>query len=109
MSDHDPPHPVPIDAELDLHAFAPRDVRSVVAEYVRAASDAGLQEVRIVHGRGTGVQRALVQSTLDRHPLVEAFRDAPGSHLGATIASIRPLRRNHPEGGDGRRALRSGP
>ena len=85
---------MPIDAELDLHAFAPRDVRSVVAEYLRAASDAGLCEVRIVHGRGKGVQRGLVQSTLDRHPLVTAFRDAPGSHLGATVASIRRSIRN---------------
>lgn len=106
MGNHDSPHSVPIDAELDLHAFAPRDVRSVVAEYVRAASAAGLHEVRIVHGRGTGVQRGLVQSTLDRHPLVRAFRDAPGSHLGATIASIRPVGRNHPEDEGGRRAER---
>ena len=87
MNDHDPPHSVPIEAELDLHTFAPRDVRSVVEEYVRAA--AGLREVRLVHGRGIGVQRAAVHATLDRHPLVVAFRDAPESHLGATVATLR--------------------
>lgn len=89
MSDHEAPHEVPIEAELDLHAFAPRDVRSVVEEYVRAAAAAGLREVRLVHGRGSGVQRGAVQAALDRHPLVTTFRDAPGSHLGATVASIR--------------------
>lgn len=80
---------MPIEAELDLHAFAPRDVRSVVEEYVRAAAAAGLREVRLVHGRGAGVQRGIVQAALERHPLVTAFRDAPGSHLGATVAAIR--------------------
>ena len=89
MSDHETPHEVPIEAELDLHAFAPRDVRSVVEEYVRAAAAAGLREVRIVHGQGAGVQRGIVQAALERHPLVTAFRDAPGSHLGATVAAIR--------------------
>ena len=90
MSGHDPPHNVPIEAELDLHPFAPRDVRSVVTEYVHAAAVAGLREVRIVHGRGSGVQRGNVQATLEKHPLVVSFQDAPGSHLGATVASIRP-------------------
>ena len=89
MNDHETPHEVPIEAELDLHAFAPRDVRSVVEEYVRAAAAAGLREVRLVHGRGAGVQRGIVQAALERHPLVTAFRDAPGSHLGATVAAIR--------------------
>jgi DNA-nicking Smr family endonuclease len=89
MNDHDLPHEVPIEAELDLHTFAPRDVRSVVTEYVRAAAEAGLREVRLVHGRGIGVQRAAVHSTLERHPLVLAFRDAPESHLGATVATLR--------------------
>ena len=89
MNSDEPPHRVPIEAELDLHPFAPRDIRSVVTEYVHAAAAAGLREVRIVHGRGAGVQRGNVQATLERHPLVTAFRDAPGSHLGATMASIR--------------------
>lgn len=79
---------LPIDGLLDLHAFAPADVKSVVEEYVNEAHAAGLREVRLVHGRGRGVQRGIVQAALDRHPLVESFFDAPGSHLGATIAQL---------------------
>ena len=86
------PFPEPVEIEitdsLDLHAFHPRDVTSVVDEYVREAHAAGLREVRLVHGRGTGVQRGLVQAALERHPLVAAFDDAPGSHLGATVAVL---------------------
>jgi DNA-nicking Smr family endonuclease len=80
---------VPLEAELDLHAFAPQDVTSVVDEYVTAAAHAGFREVRIVHGRGRGVQRGFVQAALDRHPLVEAFRDDTASHLGATLVQLR--------------------
>ena len=84
----DPPVHIPIEDSLDLHAFDPRDIRSVVDEYVRAAHAAGLREVRLIHGRGTGVQRGIVQSALERHPLVTAFDDAPGTHLGATVARL---------------------
>jgi dsDNA-specific endonuclease/ATPase MutS2 len=87
------PHPVPIESELDLHAFAPRDIASVVDEYVNAAVQAGLTEVRLVHGRGRGVQRGIVQAALDRHPLVREFWDDSSSHLGATIARIGGLDR----------------
>jgi len=80
---------IPIEPSLDLHAFAPRDIKSVVDEYVTAASEAGLREVRLIHGRGIGVQRGIVQQALERHPLVEEFWDAPESHLGATIARLR--------------------
>jgi DNA-nicking Smr family endonuclease len=80
---------VPIEDNLDLHAFAPRDIASVVDEYVTAAHEAGLAEVRLIHGRGKGVQRGVVQQTLDRHPLVVEFWDASESHLGATIARLR--------------------
>jgi DNA-nicking Smr family endonuclease len=62
----------------------------VVDEYVRAAHAAGLREVRLIHGRGKGVQRGIVQSVLDKQPLVIEFFDAPESHLGATIAILRP-------------------
>ena len=81
-------HHVPIERELDLHSFAPRDIPSVVDEYVTAAVAAGLTEVRLVHGRGRGVQRGIVQAAVDRHPLVLEFRDDTASHLGATIAKI---------------------
>lgn len=79
---------VPIDGTLDLHAFAPRDIPSVVDEYVRAAHAAGLREIRLIHGRGKGVQRGIVQAALDRHPLVREFDDAADSHLGATVAVL---------------------
>lgn len=82
---------IPVERELDLHAFQPRDIASVVDEYVRAASRAGLTEVRLVHGRGRGVQRGIVQAALDRHPDVVEFWDDPMSHLGATIARLAAL------------------
>jgi dsDNA-specific endonuclease/ATPase MutS2 len=85
----DGPHPVPIEREIDLHAFAPRDIPSVVEEYVSAAAAAGLLEVRIVHGRGRGIQRGIVQAALDRHPLVVKFWDDTAAHLGATIARLQ--------------------
>ena len=79
---------VPIEREIDLHAFAPRDIPSVVSEYIDAAAAAGYREVRVVHGRGRGVQRGIVQAALDRHPKVIEFWDDPASHLGATIARL---------------------
>jgi DNA-nicking Smr family endonuclease len=79
---------IPIEGTLDLHAFAPRDITSVVEEYVNAAHEAGLAEVRLIHGRGRGVQRGIVQAALERHPLVQSFYDAPESHLGATVAVL---------------------
>ena len=85
----DDPHHVPIEGTLDLHAFAPRDIESVVEEYVQAAHEAGLAEIRLIHGRGKGIQRGIVQQALERHPLVEEFWDAPESHLGATVARLR--------------------
>ena len=81
-------HQIPIEGVLDLHAFAPADIPSVVEEYVRAAHQAGLRDVRLIHGRGTGVQRGIVQAALERHPLVASFHDAPESHLGATVAVL---------------------
>ncbi len=83
---------VPIEREIDLHTFAARDVVSVVEEYVSAAAEAGITEVRLIHGRGRGVQRGLVQAALEQHPLVEAFWDDHDSHLGATIARLQPHR-----------------
>ena len=82
------PHVVPIDGTLDLHAFAPREIKSVVEEYVRAAHGAGLRQVRLIHGRGKGIQRGIVQAALEAHPLVDRFWDAPESHLGATVAAL---------------------
>jgi DNA-nicking Smr family endonuclease len=88
MAEEDPVR-IPIAGELDLHSFAPSEVVSVVTEYVSAAASAGISQVRLVHGRGRGVQRGLVQSALERHPLVIQFWDDADSHLGATIARLR--------------------
>ena len=85
-------HRVPIEEALDLHTFEPRDIKSVVEEYVNAAWERGLREVRLIHGRGKGVQRGIVQQALERHPLVLAFWDAPETHLGATVAQLRESR-----------------
>lgn len=84
----DPVH-IPIERELDLHPFAPSDIPSVVQEYVDAAVEAGIREVRIVHGRGRGVQRGIVQAALERHQLVVEFWDDPNAHLGATVAVLK--------------------
>lgn len=84
----DAPHQVPIEAELDLHAFLPAEIPSVVDEYVRAAHAKGLVEIRLVHGRGQGVQRGIVQKVLEHHPLVAEFWDDIGSHLGATFCRL---------------------
>jgi DNA-nicking Smr family endonuclease len=82
-------HRIPIEHSIDLHSFSPRDIPSVVEEYIRAAYEAGLREVRLIHGRGIGVQRARVHQVLRDHSLVESFSDAPESHLGATVAVLR--------------------
>ena len=80
---------VPIDGELELHAFSPRDIPSVVDEYLRAAREKGLAEVRIVHGRGRGVQRGVVHAILRDHDVVSAFWDDPRAHLGATVCRLK--------------------
>ena len=80
---------IPIEHTLDLHAFQPRDIKSVVEEYVTAAHEGGLREIRLIHGRGRGVQRGIVQAALEKHPLVESFDDAADSHLGATVALLK--------------------
>jgi dsDNA-specific endonuclease/ATPase MutS2 len=86
---NDSPIRIPISGELDLHAFAPADVVSVVSEYVDAAAALGLREVRLIHGRGRGVQRAAVQAALEQHARVLEFWDDPAAHLGATIARLQ--------------------
>ena len=85
----DDAHRLPVERELDLHAFAPADTSSVVEEYITAAADAGFTDVRVVHGRGRGVQRGIVQATLDRHPRVVEFWDDTNSHLGATVVRLQ--------------------
>ena len=73
---------LPIEDSLDLHSFSPRNVRSVVEEYLKEAAARGFREVRLIHGRGTGTQRAMVQSLLQGHPLVSRYFDAPPERGG---------------------------
>ena len=80
---------VPIEDAIDLHSFAPRDVADAAEAYLQAAHDAGFTEVRLIHGRGKGVQRAAIHRLLRDNPLVELFWDAAESHLGATIVRLR--------------------
>jgi dsDNA-specific endonuclease/ATPase MutS2 len=92
VTDDGDPVVVPIEDALDLHPFAPREIPAVVESYLEAAAEAGLAEVRLVHGRGIGVQRRRVHEILARHPLVEGFRDAPPERggFGATVVRLRP-------------------
>jgi DNA-nicking Smr family endonuclease len=86
----------PITEELDLHAFAPRDVVSVVEEYLLACREKGLLEVRVVHGRGKGVQRAAVRRLLAGLEYVLDFADASpvSGGWGATTVRLAPRAKN---------------
>ena len=95
MSADDPPDDpvvVPVTDELDLHSFAPRDIPSVVEEYLAACRERGLASVRLVHGRGKGVQRAVVRRLLAGVPGVVSFTDAPphSGGWGATLVTLAP-------------------
>ena len=83
----------PLSDELDLHTFLPRECADVVAEYVRAAQEAGMTAVRIVHGKGTGTLRRIVHSVLAAHPAVRAYRlaDQRSGSWGATLVDLHPL------------------
>jgi DNA-nicking Smr family endonuclease len=83
---------IPIEDSIDLHRFRPAEVGLVVDAYLEAAFESGFVEVRIVHGRGRGVQRHRVRLRLARSPFVEAFADAPEDRggFGATLVRLRP-------------------
>lgn len=82
---------IPLTGELDLHPFSPRDIPSVVEEYVHACLEKGVRHLRLAHGRGKGVQRATVRRVLASLPEVESFRDAPpgAGGWGATVVELR--------------------
>jgi hypothetical protein len=86
--------PVPVEDVLDLHPFRPAEVAEVVRDYVGQAAAAGLAEVRLIHGRGRGVQRETVRRVLATLGVVAAFADAPPERgsWGATLVSLRPAR-----------------
>ena len=85
------PFRVPVEEWIDLHAFSPRDVVSVVEEYLEEAARKRYREVRLVHGKGTGAQRAAVRGLLARHPRVEKYSDAPpeAGGWGATLVTLK--------------------
>jgi dsDNA-specific endonuclease/ATPase MutS2 len=90
----DPPEDfvLPIEDFIDLHPFQPQDIRSVVESYLEEATRLGYTEVRLIHGRGIGVQRDAVRAVLTRNPLVCDFQDAPAERggWGATVARLAP-------------------
>ena len=81
----------PIEDSIDLHTFRPGEVKPLLDDYLQAASRKGFSEVRIIHGKGTGVLRQIVRSVLETHPLVISFGEADpqAGGWGATIAVIR--------------------
>lgn len=87
-----PPHRMPVEDSIDLHTFTPRDVVSVVEEYLEAASRERFRQVRLIHGKGTGTQRAAIRALLAHHPLVESYADAPpeAGGWGATRVILKP-------------------
>jgi dsDNA-specific endonuclease/ATPase MutS2 len=93
--DLDNPFPEPVRLEItdvfDLHTIAPRDIERVVQEYLAEARRAGFSSVRIIHGKGQGVQRRLVHSILARTPFVRDWTDAPpqSGGWGATVAHLK--------------------
>jgi dsDNA-specific endonuclease/ATPase MutS2 len=84
---------IPIADVFDLHTVPPRDVEGVVEEYLTEARRLGLTAIRIIHGRGIGVQREMVRAVLRRTSFVSDFRDAPAEAggWGATVATLRGL------------------
>ena len=91
MTHDDEPIRVPITDVFDLHTVAPKDVQGVVEAYLEEANRLGLTALRIIHGRGIGVQREIVRAVLARTPFVLSFQDAPleAGGWGATIVTLR--------------------
>jgi DNA-nicking Smr family endonuclease len=91
MRDDDEPFEVPIEDFIDLHPFRPREVKEVAEEYLIAAREKGFRQVRLIHGRGIGVQREILRSLLERLDFVEHFHDADatGGGWGATVVLLR--------------------
>jgi dsDNA-specific endonuclease/ATPase MutS2 len=84
------PVEIPITDVLDLHAFAPRDMQAAVEAYLEEVHRLGFEAIRIIHGRGIGVQREMVRKVLSRTPCIVHFSDGPAeaSGWGATVATL---------------------
>ncbi|MBI2688849.1 MAG: Smr/MutS family protein [Acidobacteria bacterium] len=85
------PFELPITDVFDLHTVPPRDVEGVVEAYLEAAYEKGLKHLRIIHGKGIGVQRETVRRVLERTAFVESFQTAPegAGGWGATLVTLR--------------------
>ena len=81
------PVELPIEDTIDLHTFQPKEISDLVEEYLYQAREKGFREVRIIHGRGAGVQRAIVHSILKKHAQVISFHDAPDH--GSTVVVLK--------------------
>jgi dsDNA-specific endonuclease/ATPase MutS2 len=88
--DEEEPVRIPVTDVFDLHSVPPRDVKAVVEAYLEEAHSLGFKALRIIHGRGIGVQREIVRAVLARTPFVTAFQDAPAEAggWGATIVTL---------------------
>lgn len=91
MSEDEEPVRIPITDVFDLHSVPPRDVEAIVEAYLEEAQRLGLKALRIIHGRGIGVQRETVRAVLERTPFVVSYSDAPAEAggWGATIVTLR--------------------
>ena len=87
----DDPVVIPIEDYHDLHPFQPKEIASVVEQYLEECRRAGFLEVRLIHGKGVGVQRNIVRSVLDKHPAVLSYCDAPAQAggWGATLVTLK--------------------
>ena len=81
---------IPVDGVLDLHTFRPEDVADVVREYLQVCREERIYQVRIIHGKGKGVQKRIVRSVLDRLEYVHSYRDAEevSGGWGATVVDL---------------------
>lgn len=86
----DDPIPYPIDGILDLHTFSPKDVKTLVPDYIEACLDAGIYHLRIIHGKGTGALRRTVHSILDKNKRVSHYQLA-GPETGGWGATLVTL------------------
>ena len=84
---------IPIEDWIDLHTFSPKEIPSLLEEYLLECQKKGFEEVRIIHGKGKGIQMNIVHSFLKKSPLIESFKQAPpeAGSWGATIAYLKKI------------------
>jgi DNA-nicking Smr family endonuclease len=87
---------IPIEDWIDLHTFSPKEISSLLEDYLEECQKKGFKEVRIIHGKGKGVQRTIVHSLLEKNPLVESYRQAPpeAGSWGATLVYLKKVEKD---------------